>query len=172
MPQDKPLKAVRLILILPVLLAGVYFFNQQKSEPEQSSLHEQQMTKQSKAQSDTAQIASANSPADAKIQQAFLQQQNNVPVQGVGVVKAILADDNQGSRHQRFILSLENGQTILIAHNIDLAPRIDNLRKGDSVQFMGEYEYNPQGGVVHWTHHDPRGQHIGGWLKHLGQTYQ
>lgn len=107
-----------------------------------------------------------------RLQRAFEQGQSNLQVQSVGVVSKVLADDNQGSRHQRFILQLPNGQTILIAHNIDLAPRINNLSVGDSVEFYGEYEWNNRGGVVHWTHHDPRGHHIGGWLKHNGQTYQ
>ncbi|MDN5691292.1 MAG: DUF3465 domain-containing protein, partial [Acinetobacter sp.] len=57
-------------------------------------------------------------------------------------------------------------------HNIDLAPRIDNLRKGDTVEFFGEYEYSNQGGVMHWTHHDPKRRHQDGWLKHNGKTYQ
>lgn len=107
-----------------------------------------------------------------KIQQAFQQQQNNVQVRASGVVKAILADDHEGSRHQKFILSLQNGLTVLVAHNIDLAPRIENVQKGDTVEFYGEYEYNPKGGIIHWTHHDPERQHIGGWLKHQGRIYQ
>ena len=88
------------------------------------------------------------------------------------MVKLILPDDNKGSRHQRFILQLNSGQTLLIAHNIDIAPRITVLRQGDEVMFRGQYEWNPEGGVVHWTHHDPRGQHADGWLKHEGQTYE
>ncbi|MEK5794260.1 DUF3465 domain-containing protein, partial [Acinetobacter nosocomialis] len=49
---------------------------------------------------------------------------------------------------------------------------IEHLKKGDTVEFNGEYEYNPKGGVIHWTHRDPRGTHENGWLKHNGQTYQ
>lgn len=89
-----------------------------------------------------------------------------------GRVKAVLADDNDGSRHQKFILELSNGLTVLVAHNIDLAPRIENLKKDDVVEFYGEYEYNPKGGVIHWTHHDPQQRHIAGWLKYQGKTYQ
>lgn len=107
-----------------------------------------------------------------KITTSFEQQLNDVQVRASGKVLKVLPDDNKGSRHQRFILELQNQHTILIAHNIDLAPRIDNLKEGDFVEFYGVYEYNPQGGVVHWTHHDPKGQHIGGWLKHQNQTYE
>ncbi|QOY51204.1 DUF3465 domain-containing protein [Candidatus Sulfurimonas baltica] len=40
-----------------------------------------------------------------------------------GDVIRVLSDDNTGSRHQRFIIRLSSGQTLLIAHNIDLAPK-------------------------------------------------
>lgn len=106
------------------------------------------------------------------VKAAYEQRQSNVQVQGSGRVKAILRDDNDGSRHQKFILVLKNGLSILVAHNIDLAPKISNLNKGDIVEFYGEYEYNPKGGVLHWTHHDPQGRHESGWLKYDGQIYQ
>ena len=93
-------------------------------------------------------------------------------VEGSGMVLRVLSDDNKGSRHQRFILELSSGRTVLVAHNIDLAPRIPGLESGDSVSFFGEYESNDQGGVIHWTHHDPQGRHIDGWLEHRGQRYQ
>ena len=88
------------------------------------------------------------------------------------VVKRVLADDNDGSRHQRFILTLASGRTLLIVHNIDLAPRVEGIQAGDHVAFHGEYEWTEQGGVVHWTHHDPQGHHVAGWLKHDGRVYQ
>ncbi|MEB3753996.1 DUF3465 domain-containing protein [Acinetobacter sp. MD2(2019)] len=106
------------------------------------------------------------------IANAFAQHKSNVQAQASGKVKAILADDNEGFRHQKFILSLENGISVLVAHNIDLAPQIKHLEKGDVVEFNGEYEYNPKGGVTHWTHRDPKGNHANGWLKHNGQIYQ
>ncbi|MCW8947876.1 MAG: DUF3465 domain-containing protein, partial [Sedimenticola sp.] len=80
--------------------------------------------------------------------------------------------DNKGSRHQKFLLQVSSNQTLLISHNIDLAPRIQSIRKGDTVEFNGEYEWNAKGGVVHWTHQDPNGRHVDGWLKHNGQRYQ
>ncbi len=97
---------------------------------------------------------------------------SDVQVEGEGSVKAILKDDLQGSRHQKFILNISGGHTLLVSHNIDIAPRIDNLKKGDTVGFSGEYEWNEKGGVVHWTHHDPDKKHVGGWLEHHGRVYR
>lgn len=98
--------------------------------------------------------------------------QSGQQVRAEGEVIRILADDNEGSRHQRFIVELESGRTLLIAHNIDLAPRITALRVGDTVSVYGQYEWNPQGGVIHWTHRDPRGNHVHGWIDHRGRRYQ
>lgn len=120
----------------------------------------------------TAGSIQAATDAGQTLSTAFESRQSDIQIQGKGTVSRILADDNEGSRHQRFILEMASGQTLLIAHNIDLAPRIASIKVGDVVEFYGEYEWNPKGGVIHWTHHDPRGQHVSGWLKHNGRTYQ
>ncbi len=106
------------------------------------------------------------------IEQAFQQQQSDIQVEVTGTVLKLLSDDMEGSRHQRFIIKLVSGQTILIAHNIDLAPRVNQLNINDEVAIYGEYEWNNKGGVLHWTHHDPAKRHIDGWIKHHGKTYQ
>jgi hypothetical protein len=110
--------------------------------------------------------------SDQLLTSVYENRQSNIQVGGSGVVVNILSDDLHGSRHQRFILRLSSGQTILISHNIDLAHRVDALREGDTVEFSGEYEWNSEGGVVHWTHHDPDGRHKAGWLKHNGCIYR
>ena len=91
---------------------------------------------------------------------------------GEGVVVRLLPDDTHGGRHQRFVLRLPSGRTLLVAHNIDVAPRVAPLAVGDVVAFHGEYASNPQGGVVHWTHRDPAGRHEAGWLRKDGRTFQ
>jgi hypothetical protein len=113
-----------------------------------------------------------NTPPADQIARAFEQRQRDVAVEGEGTVTRILSDDNAGSRHQRFVVRLASGQTVLIQHNIDLAPRIDELNVGDTVSFSGEYIWNEQGGLIHWTHHDPARTHKGGWIKHKGKTYE
>jgi hypothetical protein len=89
-----------------------------------------------------------------------------------GQVERLLADDNDGSPHQRFIIRGESGVTLLIAHNLDLAPRLGGLAVGDAVEVYGEYEWNDRGGLIHWTHKDPRGNHAAGYIEWRGRYYQ
>src|SRR5687768_15034096 len=114
----------------------------------------------------TLSCAYVDAPPADQIARAFELRQRDVAVEGEGTVSRILSDDNAGSRHQRFVVRLVSGQTVLIQHNIDLAPRIENLNIGDDLSFSGEYIWNEQGGLIHWTHHDPTGRHKGGWIKH------
>ncbi|AXQ21741.1 DUF3465 domain-containing protein [Acinetobacter wuhouensis] len=166
------------------LLAAAYFgmdSNQSKnnSQAQAESSQQHQIDNSKNTQTQTATHTDIESHSNSQnqhglevIRKAYDKKLSNVQVQSIGKVKAILRDDNEGSRHQKFILSLDNGLTVLVAHNIDLAPRIENLKKGDMVEFFGEYEYSNQGGVMHWTHHDPSRRHTNGWLKHDGKTYQ
>ncbi len=110
--------------------------------------------------------------AESSVSSAYQARTSNVQVRSIGTVIKILADDNKGARHQKLIVKLASGQTVLIAHNIDLARRINSINIGDSIEFYGEYEWNTKGGIVHWTHHDPAGRHKDGWLKHNGVLYK
>lgn len=166
--------------VIIVLIAAYFGIDlQEQQNPSNQSLDNSKLQTEilSKTEHQRAPVESKSSNLktqndDEKIQQAFQQQKSGIQVQSSGRVKAILRDDNNGSRHQKFILQLGNGQTVLVAHNIDLSPRLDDLEKGEIVQFYGEYEYSDQGGVIHWTHHDPQKSHANGWLKYKGRTYQ
>jgi len=92
-------------------------------------------------------------------------------IEVTGFVKRLLSDDNDGSRHQRFILDIGSGGTLLIAHNIDLVQRVP-LGLGDRVRLRGMYEWNDLGGLVHWTHHDPLGVEDGGWIRYRARIYK
>jgi len=120
----------------------------------------------------TAWLTPASAAGNQVIARAFQTQRSGIQVASDGVVTRLLSDDNAGSRHQRFILRLDSGHNVLVAHNIDRAPRLRALQPGDRVAFFGEYAWNPKGGVIHWTHHDPKGRHIAGWLSHNDQRVQ
>jgi hypothetical protein len=107
-----------------------------------------------------------------QVEEAYISRQSNIQVQGSGTVIKILADDMQGSKHQKFIVRMTDKITILISHNIDLAPRINSLTTNENISFFGEYEWNEKGGIVHWTHRDPKQRHPDGWLKYRGKIYQ
>ncbi|TCV86767.1 DUF3465 domain-containing protein [Sulfurirhabdus autotrophica] len=147
-----------ILLIALAILAGYTIYSGQH-EP----------TSNGTSPSITAQRADQS---NAAITKAFANHESNLQVSGQGIVAKLLPDDNSGSRHQKFILKLSTGQSLLVAHNIDLAPKINSLSKGDTVEFYGEYEWNAKGGVLHWTHKDPNGSHVAGWLQHQGQKYQ
>ena len=144
-------KALYLILLLSALAAC------RQHEPAVSSVAESQISTQVQLSNDA-------------VVQAFRDKKSNIFVEGSGVVKKLLPEDDNGLRHQKFLVSISDEQTLLFAHNIDLTSAIP-LAVGDTIQFRGEYVYNPKGGIVHWTHHDPHGKIEGGWIKHNGTTY-
>jgi translation initiation factor IF-1 len=109
--------------------------------------------------------------ARGTVEELYEARRSNVFVEIEGIVSRTLSDDREGSRHQRFIVELASGHTVLVSHNIDLAERVP-LRPGDQVAVRGEYEWNDRGGVVHWTHHDPQGRRPGGWIVHEGVDYR
>lgn len=104
------------------------------------------------------------------VEAAHAARRSGVWVETSGQVARLLSDDNEGSRHQRFILELESGHTVLVAHNIDLAERVP-LSRDETVRLRGRYEWNDRGGVIHWTHHDPQGREAGGWVAYRGKNY-
>ncbi len=105
------------------------------------------------------------------VESAFENRISGQMVEFSGRVVELLSDDDHGDRHQRFIVAVDESLTVLVAHNIDLAPRVP-LDRGDEVRLRGQYEWNEKGGVVHWTHHDPDGSRRGtGWIRHQGRSY-
>ncbi len=141
--MTKNKKQLTIIVLILVFSCVKYFYNQSQPETQGSK----------------------------QIEEAFTSKRSDVQVTSDGKVVKILPDDVIGSKHQRFIVSVSPKLTVLIAHNIDLAPKVP-LKKGSQIRFSGEYEWNQKGGVVHWTHHDPQGRHKGGWIEFNGKRYQ
>lgn len=151
----KPTRLGGRLLSIGVALVLIYVFGQDRLAPSTPSSHQ-------------ARVGNA----DQAVAAAIAARQSDIAISGEGEVIKLLSDDQRGSRHQRFLLRLSSGATLLVAHNIDLAPRLDSLQVGDTLRFAGEYEWHERGGVLHWTHHDPRGKHPGGWLELAGRRYQ
>ena len=111
----------------------------------------------------------------ALAQGAFREHLSDLRITLSGTVIRLLDDDTEGTPHQRFIIRTRLRQTLLIAHNLDLAPRVP-VRVGDQVILSGVYEWNEEGGTIHQTHHNPslRSARPGGWirLERTGKTYQ
>jgi hypothetical protein len=165
-----PLIAVSILLLSMSLVACLQTPQQDaENNPSQSAIEVKSQVKTLDLKPLSAGLALQD---NAAVKQAFAQKQSNVWVQGTGEVTKLLPDDNRGARHQKFLVRISATQTLLFAHNIDLSPRIDALKVGDSIEFKGEYVFNPKGGVMHWTHRDPKGQHQGGWIKHQGNTFE
>lgn len=111
------------------------------------------------------------SDGGARIAQALAARESGFMVTVDARVTKTLPDDLEGSRHQRFLILVDEQYSILVAHNIDLADRIP-LDRGDRVRVRGQFEWNEKGGVLHWTHHDPAGRHPGGWIESQGRRVE
>jgi hypothetical protein len=80
----------------------------------------------------------------------------------------------RGSRthavHEAFDAKTAAGP-VEIVDNVDIAPKIP-VAPGDSIVVRGEMVHDPgRLPVVHWTHHDPQGQHQDGFIQCRGRVY-
>ncbi len=168
------LKQIGVLALLVLLYLGNEFLNVNQSDtnnPDQSAQTQSQTERTNSGREASQGQRGAGRVDDTQlIMESFEAKRSDVWVQASGEVARVLSDDNEGSRHQRFLVELSNGHTVLIAHNIDLAPKVP-VSTGDEIEFRGEFEWNDRGGVVHWTHHDPRGRKSGGWISHRKKTY-
>jgi len=106
------------------------------------------------------------------VERAYAQHLSNIEVTADGTVTRLLADETGSSgTHQRFILQVGGStQTLLIDNNVNIGKRVP-LTTGDGVVVHGEYVWNEQGGLIHFTHHDPQHTHEDGWIEVKGVRY-
>ncbi len=143
-------------LLLAVLAVGWYLGREQAGAPA--------------ATGDIAALQHGEAADAARV--AFERHSSGEVIAIAGEVERVLADDRDGSPHQRFIVRTLSGLSLLIAHNLELAPRLEGLAAGDRVTVLGQYEWNEKGGVMHWTHGDPAGRHTTGYIEWHGRRYQ
>lgn len=91
---------------------------------------------------------------------AFARKLNRVPVTATGKVIRLLPDDSGSTPHQKFVIEIHSGHTILVSHNLLRAYRMP-VKIGDRVEVRGTYIWNRFGGLIHNTHHDTGEECIG-----------
>ncbi|HEX9756213.1 MAG TPA: DUF3465 domain-containing protein [Nitrospiria bacterium] len=109
-------------------------------------------------------LSESKEETQSPVKEAYLKQYSNIFLKAEGEVAKILLDDTKGTPHQRFIIITQEGQTILIIHNLNLAPRVP-VKHGLKLRVYGEYEWNPKGGVIHKTHDSRRKGDPHGWVE-------
>jgi len=112
---------------------------------------------------------------NAAVYQSWAQQRSKVEVTASGSVAKVLGTRRGPSGvHTGFLLHLRGaegrGLTVRVEDNVDLTGQIP-IRAGDDVEVRGEYIYDPRGGLIHYTHRDPRGRHAGGYVRIGNRMY-
>lgn len=108
---------------------------------------------------------------DAQVVNAIRSRNRVNFVQGAGlVVIKLLPDDRQGLPHQKFVVRTSIGDAVMIVSNLDLCQKIP-LAIGQTINVGGEFIWTGGGGLIHWTHKDPRGSRPNGYIQTNGRTY-
>ena len=116
---------------------------------------------------------SAQTPDDGAVCSAYGAQRSGVEVVATGTIVHLFGvEPGRTSPHEGFLMRLDSGCSLIVRVevNTDFTGDIP-LRDDERVTVKGEYEYYPRGGVIHWTHHDPRGRHENGFVETGGSTY-
>lgn len=165
----KQKQVTTLVAIVILIIWGLIFGFPESEESSQVNDSSTNSVSNQEAKKNTA--TNTNASDDKKLIESFKQQRSKVWMEVDMEVTRLLPDDNEGSRHQKFIAESSSGHSVLISHNIDLADRVP-VSRGDTITLRGRYEWTDRGGVLHWTHHDPSGKKEGGWITLDGQTYR
>ena len=117
--------------------------------------------------------AGTQSPDDRALCAAYSSTRSHVEVVADGTVTRVFGvAPGRVSPHEGFLFRLGSGCTLVVRveANTDFTGAIP-LALGQHVLVKGEYEYYSLGGVIHWTHRDPRGRHEGGYIEAGGRMY-
>jgi len=105
-----------------------------------------------------------------RITSAWHKKSSNLLVEVDARVVLLLPNRDDIKKLQRFLVELENGHRLEVAHDLELS---ENVPVGVSslIRLKGEFDYNENGGLIHWTHADPAGNRDGGWIEHNDMRY-
>ncbi len=116
-----------------------------------------------------------DSASNGAVYDAWRAHRSYVEVTANGSVARVLGSRlGPAGMHEGFLLHLTGaegrGLTVRVEDNTDLTGPIP-MRAGDSAVVRGEYIYDPRGGIIHYTHRDPRGRHASGYVQVNGRLY-
>lgn len=122
-----------------------------------------------------AQTTSSNAD-NAAVYDAWRTGRSHVEVTLDGSVARMLGMRvGRSGTHEGFLVHLTGGDghglTVRVEDNIDLTGPIP-LAEGESVEVRGEYIFDPEGGIVHYTHRDHHYHHVAGYVLAGGKFYQ
>ena len=147
------------MVIAAALASGINYYNRYVNDPSSVTYESKQFTDDQQTHA-IKKIKSAQNNINAQFWVGFN-----------GKIVQKLKDDTKGIQHQKFLIKPISDITLLVAHNIDLAPR-EPINTGDMISIYGKYEWNSRGGVIHWTHHDPKEKLKGGWINANSKIYR
>jgi hypothetical protein len=107
---------------------------------------------------------------------AWSEHRSHIEVTASGSVAHVLGTRaGPSGEHEGFLLHLRGaagrGLTVRVEDNTDLTGPIP-LQAGSDVEVRGEYIYDSRGGLIHYTHRDPRLRHPAGYVRVEGKVYQ
>jgi len=109
-------------------------------------------------------------PGYGAVEKAYLNQQSGAMVEVSGQVTRILTDDKDDLQHQKFVIRLQNGQSLLVVHNTVDAEQVPIVIHNE-VTVRGEYSWTEPGGLIHWTRRDHSAERRHGWIEYQGRKY-
>ncbi len=104
---------------------------------------------------------------------AYLNRASHVEVVAGGTVLRLLGTRGESaSPHEGFLLRVTTpcDAILRVETNVAFTGTIP-VQRGQRVVVKGEYETDATGGVIHWTHRDPRGHHPDGFIDVGGHRY-
>lgn len=153
-----------------VLLASTLVFTATAEAKRQNNQDTQQGSRQQQDRPSQSQVADEHA-SDGDIIRAVNDQRRVDYVEGGNmVVSKVLPDDRSGLQHQKWVVRLSNGKQMEAVYNLDMCPRVQ-IKEGDKIAMGGQFVWTNKGALLHWLHHDPRGNRPDGFVYANGKFY-
>lgn len=167
--------SVRAVFVLLASTLAFSSFNlaeaRRNNRQEMSDTRQSQKNQQANNNKSGQSQAVDESASDSDIVRAARDQRRVDFVEGGSlVVTKLLPDDRSGLKHQKWVVRLSSGQQMEAVYNLDMCPRVQ-LSVGDVIAMGGQFVWTKKGPLLHWLHHDPRGNRPDGYVYVNGKYY-